>query len=319
MTISLRLSAVLLSLTVLVPRQARADAADRAAAIVTFDEATALLKSGDVAAACAKYQASFTLDPQLGTLLHLGSCEEQQGRLASAWSAFRDAADWAKKVDDKRGAEAEARAKKLEPRLSRLRLSLPEELPAGTTIERNGTVLPPTVYRSAMPLDRGRHELTVSAPDYETWRGTVDLTEEGQILSLGIPTLQKTAEPSATRAPPEPQAKPEPSLWARKWPALAAGGVALAGGVIWGTFGIMSMHAKADAQQATGLEQWQLQRTAYDRGSVATVGMIVTGVGAAAALTLWVVLPGSEKPGVAGPETVKVGLGPSRLQVSGSF
>jgi hypothetical protein len=58
------------------------------------------------------------------------------------------------------------------------------------TIERNGTVLPPTVYRSAMPLDRGRYEITVSAPDYQTWRGAIDLTEEGQVVSLGIPSLQ---------------------------------------------------------------------------------------------------------------------------------
>jgi hypothetical protein len=318
-TISSCWRAALLALTLLIPRQAWADTSDRAAAIATFDEATALLRSGDVAAACAKYQASFTLDPQLGTLLHLGSCEEQQARLASAWSAYRDAADWAKKVGDKRVAVAEARAKRLEPRLSRLQLTLPEDLPAGTTIERNGTALPPTVYRSAMPLDRGRYEITVSAPDHQTWRGTIELTEEGQVLSLGVPTLQKTADPTPSVAPPQPQEEPEPSLLARKWPAFVAGGVAVAGGVIWGAFGIMSIQAKADAQEATGLEQWQLQETAYNRGSVATVGMIVTGVGAAAALTLWVVLPGSKQQGTEDPENLRVGVGPSHVQVSGSF
>jgi hypothetical protein len=319
-TISLRFRAALLSLTILVPREAWADASDRAGAIAAFDEATALLRSGDVASACAKYQASFTLDPQLGTLLHLGSCEEQRARLASAWSAFRDAADWAKKVGDKRFAVAEERAKKLEPRLSRLQLTLPEDLPSDTTIERNGTVLPPTVYRSAMPLDLGRYELAVSAPGYQTWRATIELTKEGQVLSLGIPTLQEeTAEPTPSAAPPRPQETPAPSLWARKWPALAAGGVAIAGGAIWGAFGIMSIRAKADAREATGLEQWQHQQTAYDRGSVATVGMMVTGVSAAAALTLWVVLPGSKQHGTDDPETLQVGVGPSQLQVSGSF
>jgi hypothetical protein len=323
-TISLNWRAALLSLTILLPRQAWADASDRAAAIAAFDEATALLRSGDVAGACAKYQASLTLDPQLGTLLHLGSCEEQEGRLASAWTAFRDAADWAKKVGDKRVAVAEARAKKLEPRLSRLQLTLPEDLPADTTIERNGTVLPPTVYRSAMPLDLGRYEITASAPGHETWQGTIELTKEGQLVSLGIPTLQKKAEPTAaaaaaSAAPPRLQEEPEPSLFARKWPAFAAGGVAIAGGVIWSAFGIMSMQAKADAQEATGLDQWQLQQKAYDRGSVATVGMIVTGVGAAAALTLWVVLPDSKTQGTGKSGSVQVGVGPNQLQVSGSF
>jgi hypothetical protein len=91
------------------------------------------------------------------------------------------------------------------------------------------------------------------------------------------------------------------------------------GGVIWSAFGIMSMQAKADAQEATGLDQWQLQQEAYDRGSVATVGMIVTGVGAAAALTLWVALPDSKQQGTGKSGSVQVGVGPSQLQVSGSF
>ncbi|HKO48295.1 MAG TPA: PEGA domain-containing protein [Polyangiaceae bacterium] len=277
------------------------------------------MRSGDVAAACAKYQASYTLDPQLGTLLHLGSCEEQLARLASAWSAFRDAADWAKKINDKRFALAEERAKKLEPRLSRLQLTLPDDLPPGTTIERNGKILPQTVFRSAMPLDLGRYEITVSASGYQTWRGTIELSKEGQVLSLAIPTLQEVRDAASSEAPPVPQEKPEPSLWARKWPAFAAGGVAIAGGVVWGVFGALSIRAKADAQDSTGLEQWQLRQTAYDRGTVATVGMIVTGVGAAAALTLWTVLPASNEHGSRGPEALQVGVGPSQVQVRGAF
>jgi hypothetical protein len=277
------------------------------------------MRSGDVAAACAKYQASYTLDPQLGTLLHLGSCEEQLARLASAWSAFRDAADWAKKINDKRFALAEERARKLEPRLSRLQLTLPDDLPPGATIARNGKVLLQTAYESAMPLDLGRYEITVSAPGYQTWRGTIELTKEGQVLSLGIPTLQKASNSASSRAPRVPQERAEPSLWARKWPALAAGGVAVAGGVVWGVFGALSIQAKEDARDSTGLEQWQLLQTAYDRGTVATVGMIVTGVGAAAALTLWTVLPGSNEHGSRDSKALQVGVGPSQVQVRGAF
>jgi hypothetical protein len=319
-TLSLAWRTALLLLILPWPRQAWADSSDRAAAIAAFDDATALLRSGDVAAACTKYQASYTLDPQLGTLLHLGSCEEQLAHLASAWSAFRDAADWAKKINDKRFALAEDRAKKLEPRLSRLQLTLPDNLPTGTTIERNGKVLPQTVYRSAMPLDLGRYEITVSASGYQTWRGTIELRKEGQTLSLGIPTLQEVPHSaSSPEPPPLPQKKPEPSLWARKWPAIAAGGVALAGGVVWGVFGALSIQAKADAQDATGFEQWQLRQTAYDRGTVATVGMIVTGVGAAAALTLWATLPGSNQQGSHATPALQVGVGPSQVQVRGAF
>jgi hypothetical protein len=318
----LRLRAVALTVALALPSSAWADVSDKAAAIAAFDEAAEFMRSGEVASACAKYQESYTLDPQLGTLLHLGYCQEQLARLASAWLAFRDAADWAKKVDDKRQGVAEQRAKMLEPRLSRLQLTVPTNLPSGTTIRRNGNVIPSAVFRSAMPLDLGSYEITVSAPGHQTWTSTIELTKEGQVLNLGIPTLQKLPEPLA---PPEAETSPEEperSLGSRKWPAFVAGGVAVAGGVVWGVFGVQSMQTKAEAQQATGLGQWLLQEKAYEQGTIATVGMIATGVGAVAAITLWAVLPGrkaSSPQASESPVAWQLQVGPSHVQLGGTF
>jgi hypothetical protein len=304
----------------LLSTNALADTTDKAGAIAAFDEATQLMKVGDLESACAKYQESYTLEPQLGTLLHLGNCQEKAARLASAWSAFRDAADWAKKTGDKRYALAEERAKALEPRLSRLQLTVPTDLPEDATIERNGKVLPSSMYRSAMPLDQGRYEITVKAPGYQTWTGTVELTKEAQLVNLGVPNLQKVPEPVVAPSPSEQPVEPEPSLVARKWPALVTGGVALAGGVVWGVFGIQSIQDKANAQNATGLTQWQLQQEAYNDGTVATVGMIVAGVGAVATVTLWALLPGKDKSTEGdGASALNLQVGPSYVQLSGSF
>ena len=309
----------LLAFTLLFPTQAWAEVAETAAAIAAFDDAAELMQAGQVESACAKYKESYTLDPQLGTLLHLGYCQEQLGRFASAWSAFRDAADWAKKLDDKRYALAYERAKMLEPRLSRLQLTLPTDLPTDATIKRNGKLIPPSVFRSALPLDLGRYEITVSAPGHKTWTSTVELSKEGQVLSLHVPSLQKIPEKAAAA---DPGGTAERSLGARKWPAFVAGGVAVAGGVVWGVFGVQSMQAKADAQEATGQTQHELQQKAYDRGTVATVGMIVTGVGAAAAITLWALLPGkntsSARVGGA-PRVLSARAGLNQLQLTGSF
>lgn len=312
--------AALLILAVFFPTHAWADGADKAAAIAAFDEAAKLMESGDVKSACAKYQESYTLDPQLGTLLHLGYCQEQLARLASAWSAFRDAADWAKKTEDKRYAVAEERAKKLEPRLSRLQLEVPPDLPSDTTIKRNGKIIPSSVFRSALPLDLGQYQITVSAPGHQTWTTTVELTKEGQVLNLHVPTLQKLP-PSASSAALATQG-PERSLFARKWPAFLAAGVAVAGGVVWGVYGVQSIQAQADARDATGQAQHELQQQAYDRGQIATIGMIVAGVGAAATVTLWALLPGKKPSGERG-----AGAAPQlyaraslhQLQLAGSF
>jgi PEGA domain len=314
--------AAVLAVALLSPTNGWADTSDKAAAIAAFDEAAALMKTGDLESACAKYEESYTLEPQLGTLLHLGNCQEQAVRLASAWSTFRDAADWAKKTGDKRHALAEERAKLLEPRLSRLQLLVPGDLPVGANIERNGKALPPSVYRSAMPLDQGHYEITVMAPGYQTWTGTIELTKEGQVLNLGIPTLQKIPQATTEPQPLEPRGAPERSLVARKWPSFVAGGVALAGGVVWGVFGVQSMQAKASAQNATGYTEWQLQQEAYSDGTVATVGMIVAGVGVAATVTLWALLPGKKASaeGAAGSRwDLQARVGPNQVQLRGSF
>lgn len=70
---------------------------------------------------------------------------------------------------------------------------------------------------------------------------------------------------------------------------------------------------------ATGYQQWQRRQTAYDRGTVATVGMIVAGVGAAAAVTRWAALPGSTPSDSDADDTLEVGVGPSQAQLRGSF
>jgi len=317
----LRRRAAFLTLILFFSVPARAETTDKAAAIAAFDDAAELMQSGQLEPACAKYQESYTLDPQLGTLLHLGYCQEQLAHLASAWSAFRDAADWAKKVDDKRQALAEERAKMLEPRLSRLQLTVPRDLPADATIKRNGKLIPPAVFRTAFPLDLGHYEITVSAPGHQTWSSTVELTKERQLLNLHIPSLQKMPKRAAGKPDPDAGAA-ERSLFARKWPAFLAGGVAVAGGVVWGVFGIQSIQAKADAEDATGQTQQELQQKAYNRGTVATVGMIVTGTGAVAAIALWAVLPGKKPPNdhaAFAPAALYAGASMNQVQLMGTF
>src|SRR6187431_1585248 len=109
--------AALLAVASLAPPALARDA-DAAAAEALFDEARRLLASGDVKAACPKFAESYRLDPALGALLNLAACHEKEGRVATAWSEYRDAAAQALKArDDKRAAYAKKQAATLEPRL----------------------------------------------------------------------------------------------------------------------------------------------------------------------------------------------------------
>ncbi|MGC4069242.1 MAG: hypothetical protein QM784_32255 [Polyangiaceae bacterium] len=100
--------------------------AEKAAAVVLFDEAEALAARGELQAACPKYAESHRLDPQLGALLHVADCYERVSQFARAWSGFREAAELAEKRGDSRVSVARARAIALEARVSRLSVIVPE-------------------------------------------------------------------------------------------------------------------------------------------------------------------------------------------------
>ncbi len=66
--------------------------------------------AGHAREACPKYADSQRLDPQLGTLLHLGECYAKIGKTASAWASFRDADEIASSAHRPARAEDSASA-----------------------------------------------------------------------------------------------------------------------------------------------------------------------------------------------------------------
>ena len=83
---------LLLLVGALLPAALRAAEVDEAAARVLFMEGRKLAASGDYPAACTKFEASYQLDPGIGTNFNLADCYEHTGRIASAWARFLDVA-----------------------------------------------------------------------------------------------------------------------------------------------------------------------------------------------------------------------------------
>src|SRR5258705_11524929 len=108
---------------------------------------------GKLAQACAAFEASNRVEPRGGTLIRLGECREQNHQLASAWSAYKDALN---RVKDPRKRElAAARVAALEPRLSYLTVSVPEDSRVdGLVITRNGGAPDLGLWNRAIPVDR---------------------------------------------------------------------------------------------------------------------------------------------------------------------
>src|SRR5437762_4686516 len=98
----------------------------RTAAETLFIEAKKLMEAKRFDEACPKFADSQRLDPGVGTLLNLALCYERQGKVASAWSTYRDAASAARTAGQAdRENMARQRASALEPRLSRLTVAIP--------------------------------------------------------------------------------------------------------------------------------------------------------------------------------------------------
>ena len=228
---ALLLGAILLLLN----GRARAEyAEDKALATTLFQEARALMAAQRFAEACPKLAESQRLDPSGGTLLNLALCHEQEGRFASSWSEFNEAAAVARR-DSRRDREQEAlvHVRALEPRLSRLTIVVPAATQVdGLRVERDGREIGRGAWATAMPIDGGAHTVRATATGRDPYTTTVVMGNEGDARTIEIPVL---ATPVVVVTPPRVDAPvlvaprpPEPMSPATA-KTLRWGGIATAG------------------------------------------------------------------------------------------
>jgi len=193
-----KLIACCLALAIAAP-PARAQTAE---ADVLFREGKKLLRLGKIAEACEKLDASERLESSVGTLLNLADCRERNHQLATAWATFRKTVVAAKNArDGKREKEARRREKLLAPRLSSLRINVPEASRVdGLTIARNGVGLERALWDQSVPVDGGGYDLVASADGYLPWTQHVQIDREAQVVELDVPKLSPA--PAAPEPPP---------------------------------------------------------------------------------------------------------------------
>ena len=149
------------------------------------------------AEACPLFEASYRADPQIGVLLHLANCYEQVGRFASAWVAFKDAADLARDRKDTRETLARDRASALVPKLSKVKLVAPAVAIPGLAVTRDGKDIT-VLVGSEIAVDPGDREFTASAPGYKPWTHKLPVSAPG-VTTLQIPALEKAPDVTAVR------------------------------------------------------------------------------------------------------------------------
>lgn len=229
------------------PGLAFAQDSARATAVQLFDEAQLMMKQGDFAHACPKYAASVRLDPQIGALLHLADCYEQNGQLASAWGSFRQAEEMAQGRGDQRAAMAKEYAARLAPRLSRLTLVVrePGRYPS-LQLAVDGMPLTPGAWGTPNPIDAGEHRVEARANGYATWSSSVSITRERQYLSLEVPPLEPLPGPRVAVGGAQESDAGKPFPWRTLgWVGVGLGAV----GVGLGTYFLVQRGNKLDERE----------------------------------------------------------------------
>ena len=190
---------------VLAVAPALARAQDPAAAEGLFRDGRALMKRGQLGAACNKLAESVRLDPgAVGALMNLAECESQIGRTASAWQKWQLASERLH-PGDRRLTTALARIHALEAKLARLVVTLPPSAPAGLEIRRDGVVLDLDRIGTPIPVDPGTHALAVTAPGRQARELEISLRQAEQktvLVEPGPPALARPALALISVSPP---------------------------------------------------------------------------------------------------------------------
>ncbi|HEX6764540.1 MAG TPA: tetratricopeptide repeat protein [Polyangiaceae bacterium] len=194
---------LLVSAIAVVATQAVAQSSDPATAEALFDAGRAAFESGDYDSACAKFAESHRLDPAAGTVINLAACNEQRGRLASAWENWREALSMLRS-DDERRPSVEKRKAELEARVPRLEVHLAPGTPPGVVVSRDGVALGSAALGLPLPIDPGPHRIEVTAPG-RVVRAYDVKAEEGRSVALvvepgaALPGQGVTAPPTSSQ------------------------------------------------------------------------------------------------------------------------
>jgi hypothetical protein len=301
-----------------------------------FLEGQKLMETGDPAA-CGKFADSERLDPAVGTLVNLALCHEKQGKSATAWGEFTDAAAQAQKLSqhDREGF-ARAHAAALEKKLQKMIVEVARPVP-GMEVTLDGAPLPITVLGTEIPLDPGDHELVVNAPGKKPWRQakmnlgpSAVVTRVAVTLEDAAPTPAPAGGGGSTLAqpntPPVAGSGDENNGSGKRTVGFLVGAVGLAGiavgGVMLGLASSLSNRSDseiAQGQVATGTNDHNAALSDQTIGFVAGgAGIVAVGVGLFLVLTSG---SGHSAPPAATAFRVlpRVGPGGTGLELSATF
>jgi hypothetical protein len=240
------------------PAAASPTAADRALAQSLFEDGRRLMAAGDYESACPKLAESQAVDPSGGTLLNLAVCHEKQGRLATAWSDFKEALSVARRDNrPDRFEVAQEHLTALEPQVPWLTIRVVRPQPEQQVL-LDGAPVRAAAWGTPIAVDPGPHRLEASAAGHAAWTRALEVTVgEQKVIVIPELALDTGLSPAATDSAQTPPAQVERGNGVA-WAALGTGVVALGVGTY---FGVTALSTQNDAEK-----ECPTPKTCSDRG-----------------------------------------------------
>ena len=266
---------------------AAAQPSNAALAESLFREGKRLSAEKKFADACPKFAESYRLDPGLGTLLNLATCHESEGKPASAWAEFSEAAAQARREGDAdRGQLAEEHVKALEPKLAHVSVGLaPGAAVPGLVVKFDGRELSTAALGVQFPVDPGKHLLEASAPSKQSYAQNFDAPSTPTTLAVTIPVLRDSSTAAVTPAPviapaagPEPVTPPPAPAGSSSNTGLIVSGVATGAFVVGaGITGLLYSSKRSDFNKANDAGDPSRSDKHDSAQTLGTVNLVLTG------------------------------------------
>lgn len=310
----------------------RATAAQQPDIDAEYKAALAARDAGNYSVACPKLdeivrlRAAGAADQTkgLGARLELAACYESQGKLASAVEQYALVQTLAAGAGQKdREEKARVKLAALQPKVALVTIVVPPSVAAlpEVSVSLDQKSVDKKYWGTPMPVDPGKHSITVTASGRSAWQGQGDVPANGTRVSIEVqaPVLPPAAPPRDLAPRPPPAAPPpaerplEPSRaegqrrWQRPFAygvfGLGAVGVGVGIGLAVDAAGKLDAsrpHCKAGTGSAPDIcndAGVNLRAAGRVSADISTVTTIAGGVLMAGGLVVWLTAPSESKVG----------------------
>jgi hypothetical protein len=289
-----------------------------AQAEVLFRQGRELMTAGKVAEACSAFEQSQKLEAAVATLINLAGCREKNNQLATAWGLFLDAERQTRSGTDDATMRlhdiAQDKAHKLEPRVSKLTINVPQQSQAsGLEITRGTERVDAVMWNRALPIDGGSYTITARAPGANVWTSTVTIGAEGDTKTIDVPDLRNLSRDL------EPKHDDAPTTWISDTIvplSVGAGAIVAFGGALGFELAGESSYNAAKAETTSQARRDSLYSSANTKRYVGEA--LLLGGAAAAGVAVWLYLR-TDHEHVPTATTARVVLSPAGIALAGGF